>query len=278
MAGFDPADLQQTVTTSAAQSLILVPELLKAWTLYLSASGQKAPKDLVFVAVGGARVDSALLGHARALGIPAYEGYGLTECGSVVSLNLPGDDGSGVGRPLPHVELRLENGQIHLTTAAFLGYVSASSHPMPALPMPRTAEFATGDLGRIDSSGHLHLSGRHNNLLITAFGRNISPEWVEAVLLAQSSIAQAVVLGEAQPCLCAVLVPLPGATADQVSAAVVLANAELPDYARLGLWLISEPFTLQNKLATGNGRPLRTAIAQRHSRAIAALYNQKETP
>jgi hypothetical protein len=78
--------------------------------------------------------------------------------------------------------------------------------------------------------------------------------------------------------LCAVLVPLPGTTDDQVSAAVVLANAALPDYARLGCWLISEPFTLQNKLATGNGRPVRNVIAQHHASAIAALYNTKESP
>jgi len=278
MAAFAPDLLQQAVIDSAAQSLILVPELLKAWTLYLSARGHRAPDGLAFVAVGGARVDSSLLGRARALGIPAYEGYGLTECGSVVSLNLPGDDGSGVGRPLPHVRLRLEGGQFHVTTAAFLGYVTAKSDSAKSLPMLRATEFATGDLGHLDSSGHLHLSGRRSNLLITAFGRNISPEWVESVLLAQSAITQAVVVGDAQPCLCAVLVPLPGTTADQVSAAVVLANAALPDYARLGFWLISEPFTLQNKLATGNGRPIRNVIAQHHASAIAALYSTKESP
>ena len=273
MTGFDPAALQQTVATHAPHSLILVPELLKAWTLYLTATRQQASTSLAYVAVGGARVDHALLAQARAVGIPAYEGYGLTECGSVVSLNRPGDEGQGVGRPLPHVKVRVENQEIHLTTPAFLGYVNSPSASSGVTP---TADFSTGDLGYLDNNGHLYLSGRRKNLLITAFGRNISPEWVESVLLAQPAIAQAVVTGEAQPWLCAVLVPMPGATPEQISAAVTQANATLPDYARIGGWLSSEPFTLQNTMATGNGRPVRTAIAQHHAAALAALYTQKE--
>lgn len=273
MAGFDPAALQQTVVSQAPHSLILVPELLKAWTLYLTASQQKASTSLQYVAVGGARVNHTLVSQARAVGIPAYEGYGLTECGSVVSLNRPGDEGQGVGRPLPHVQVRLDNEEIHLTTPAFLGYVNSASATSPATP---PTDFATGDLGYLDEQGHLHLSGRRKNLLITAYGRNISPEWVESVLLAQPAIAQAVVMGEAQPWLCAVLVPMPGTTPEQINTAVAQANATLPDYARIGGWVCSPPFTLQNSMATGNGRPVRTAIAQHHTAALTALYNSKE--
>ena len=101
MAGFDPAALQLAAMRAQAHSLILVPELLKAWAIYLMATGQRAPSSLRFVAVGGAHV--ALLSRARQVGIPAFEGYGLTECGSVVSLNRPGDEGNGVGRVLSHV-------------------------------------------------------------------------------------------------------------------------------------------------------------------------------
>jgi long-subunit acyl-CoA synthetase (AMP-forming) len=271
MSGFDPSELQKTVATYQPQSLILVPELLKAWVLYLTATRQKAPDGLVFVAVGGARVDPSLLKLARNLGIPAYEGYGLTECGSVVSLNTPGDEGCGVGRPLPHVQLSVQTGEIFASTSAFQGYVGDELARTP----PKMA-FATGDLGEIDASGHLHLSGRKKNLLITSFGRNISPEWVESVLLAQPTIAQVVVLGDAQACLSAVVVPFASATDTQLRAAVTQANLLLPDYAQIGPWLISEPFTLQNAMATGNGRPVRSTIASHHAAAIAALYNTKD--
>jgi long-subunit acyl-CoA synthetase (AMP-forming) len=270
MAGFDPAALQMAVEAARPHSLILVPELLKAWTLYLSASGRRAPAGLAFVAVGGARVDPALLLRARALGIPAYQGYGLTECGSVVSLNRPGDDRAGVGRPLPHVRLCIDAGEVQVSTPAFLGYLdaAATAHAAPA------SGFATGDLGHLDSDGHLHLSGRSKNLLITSYGRNIAPEWVEAALLAQAAIAQAMVSGDARPWLSAVLVAAPGATSSDLSAAVAQANSTLPDYAQIGGWVAAAPFTLDNGHATGNGRPVRNAIATHHAAALAALYEE----
>ncbi len=274
MAGFDPAALQQSVMANRPHSLILVPELLKAWTLFLMISGQRAPADLAFVAVGGARVDPALLERARALGIPAYQGYGLTECGSVVCINRPGDDGPGVGRPLPHVRLRIADDEVHIASPAFLGYVGDTA----SLQAAGAEYFATGDLGELDANGHLLLSGRRKNLLITSFGRNISPEWVESVLLAQPAIAQAAVMGDARPWLSAVLVASPGATPAQLDAAVAQANNTLPDYARVGGWIAGPPFTLHNGQATGNGRPLRSAIATHHAAALAALYETKDVP
>ena len=272
MAGFDPAALQQAVETARPHSLILVPELLKAWTLYLSVSGQRAPADLVFVAVGGARVDPALLLRARALGIPAYQGYGLTECGSVVSLNRPGDDRPGVGRPLSHVGLRIDAGEVQVSTLAFLGYLDSAAAQPASVP-----DFATGDLGQLDSDGHLHLSGRCKNLLITSYGRNVAPEWVEAALLAQSAIAQVMVSGDARPWLSAVLVAAPGATPSDLRAAVAQANGTLPDYAQIGGWIAAEAFTLANGRATGNGRPVHGAISTHHAAALAALYEEEET-
>jgi long-subunit acyl-CoA synthetase (AMP-forming) len=272
MAGFDPGALQQLASSVRPSSMILVPELLKAWSMYLAASGQKAPTSLSYVAVGGARVDPASIGKARALGLPAYQGYGLTECGSVVSLNHPGDDSDDVGQPLDHVSIRLEDDEIRITARAFLGYIGDASMQVGAATESR--EFATGDLGHVDAHGHLHLSGRRKNLLITSFGRNIAPEWVEASLLAQPAIAQAVVTGDARPWLSAVLVPAAGVGPQALAEAVARANATLPDYARVGNWVCSAPFTLQSGLATGNGRPVRAAILAQHAAALAALYTE----
>lgn len=260
MAGFDPAALQAAVSAAQPGSLILVPELLKAWSLYLAASGQRPPASLHYVAVGGARVDRSVLDQARALGIPAYQGYGLTECGSVVCINRPGDDGDDVGRPLDHAEIRVSDGEVFVRTRAFLGYAGQS-------PAATGEEFPTGDLGEFVPGGHLRLAGRRKNLLITSFGRNISPEWVEAALLAQPAILQAVVGGEAEASLSAVLVPLPGVSDSQLAAAVAAANLRLPDYARIGHWQRSLPFSAANGLATGNGRPRRDAILARFAGA-----------
>lgn len=269
MAGFDPKRLQQTVARLQPETMILVPELLKAWSLLLATGSRTAAASLRFVAVGGARVDARSIALARGAGIPAYQGYGLTECGSVISLNCPGDDGDDVGRPLDHVRVQIRDGEIVVATRALLGYLGDSA-PRPADGQPR--DFATGDLGHLDDSGHLHLSGRSKNLLITSFGRNIAPEWVEAALLAQPAIAQAVVTGDARPWLSAVIVPMPGADAEAVAIAVTEANSTLPDYARVGAWVQSPPFSLQNDLATGNGRPRRSAILARYASGIEALY------
>ena len=268
MAGFNPQALQQKVAEVRPNSLILVPELLKAWTVFLARSGQHAADELTYVAVGGSRVEPGLLAQARQRGVPAYEGYGLTECGSVVSLNRPGDDGDGVGRPLPHVRTIVREDEIHVASRAFLGYLGDPADPAGS-------HYATGDLGHFDDAGHLHLAGRRNNLLITSFGRNISPEWVEASLLAQPQIAQAVVAGDSRPVLAAVVVRSPGVSYADMAAAIGRANASLPDYARLGGWIDAGPFTSQNGMLTGNGRPVRSAILDHYAADLAALYDQQ---
>lgn len=262
MTGFAPEALSRQVEKTAAQSLILVPELLKSWL----ASGAPAPDALRFIAVGGARCDAALIAAARARGLPVYQGYGLTECGSVVSLNLPGADRpASVGRPLPHVRIKVDGaGDIRATSPAFLGYLGSTQVP--------SAEFPTGDLGHQDDDGFIYLDGRRSNLLITGFGRNVSPEWVEAALLAEPEIAQAVVIGDARPHLAALLVPQPGVSAERLAAAVERANRGLPDYARIGGCRVCPPFTPENGLATGNGRPRRAAIAAAHLQSIESLY------
>ncbi len=271
MGGFDPLLLAQQVEATQPASLILVPELLKAWTLVLRAGHRRAPGSLQFVAVGGARCDAALIEAARSVGLPAYEGYGMTECGSVVSLNRPGaEQPDSVGRPLRHVRIRVDGeAEIRIESRAFLGYLNAGIDT-PA------GEFATGDLGRLNAAGFLRLAGRRKNLIITAYGRNVAPEWVEAALLAQPEIAQAVVVGEAQPWLAALLVPAHGVATANLAAAVARANATLPDYAQVGGWLACAPFTAANGMATGNGRPLRAAILPRHAAALESIYSPKE--
>jgi long-subunit acyl-CoA synthetase (AMP-forming) len=234
-------------------------------------SRQSAPESLKFVAVGGARCATGLLQTARTQGLPAFEGYGLTECGSVVSLNLPDADLPGsMGHPLSHVRIHTgAEGEIGVESRVFLGYLHDPTPPRDVRP--------TGDLGRLDQNGFLHLSGRRKSLLITAFGRNVAPEWVEAALTAQPEIAQAVAVGEARPWLSALLAPMPGADATALERAVARANADLPDYAQIRGWLPVDPFTLKNGFATGNGRPRREAIATHYTEAIESLYQNKES-
>ena len=252
-AGFDAGACLAAVERCEAESVILLPQMLAALTAALEA-GARSPRSLRFAAVGGARVAPALLLRARRAGLPAYEGYGLSECASVVALNHPGADRPGsVGRPLAHCAVRTAGSEIQVKR--------------------RGRWLATGDLGRLDADGYLHVEGRRKNVLITSFGRNVSPEWPEAELVAGPAIAQAAVFGEARPQLCAVLVSASRALPDAaLEHQVRAANARLPDYARVHRWLRAEGrFTSQNGLATANGRPRRDAIWQAYGERLDAL-------
>jgi len=263
--GFDPARLLSALEASAADSLILVPEMLRQ--LVGSVHLQGSTPRLKFLAVGGGHVGARLISQARKAGLPVYEGYGLSECGSVVCLNRPGEDMPGaVGRPLSHARVEVSpRGEIVVSGASMLGYLGE--------PPLAQAQVLTGDLGRCDERGFIHVNGRRKNLLITAFGRNVSPEWVEGELCQGGAIAQALVAGDARPFLTALLVPAPGATEHDVSLQVLRTNAGLPDYARIGAWTLSpQPFLAANGLATPNGRPRRGQIMERHGPLMDQLY------
>lgn len=265
---FDAARFHEAVVAHRPHSIILLPQMLRVWVGHLMQTGRRAPDSLQLVAVGGAAVGAKLLHAARAIGIPAFEGYGLSEGASVQTLNLPGADRPGsAGRALPHARLRVAaDGEVEVAGSLFLGYLG-----QPDAPSQRDW-WPTGDLGRIDDHGFLHISGRKKHLLITAFGRNVSPEWVETALRSEHAIAQAVVLGDGEPALSAVLWPVrPDATDDALQAAVDAANTTLPDYACVARWTRGQAeFAVASGLATANGRPQRAAILQMHADALDA--------
>ena len=268
--GFDPAVLASAIDRHRPHSLILLPQMLKALVAWARAHDRRFDS-LRFVAVGGARTAPELIVAARALGIPAYEGYGLTEACSVVCVNLPGADRPGsVGRPLPHQSVRVgATGEIEVRTGFPVRYLGEDA--------PRAGWLATGDVGRVDGDGFVHVHGRRKQVIVTSFGRNVSPEWVESELLAEAAVVQAMVFGDDLPALGALLVPAPGATLAALGSAVARANARLPDYARVGGWRAAEPFSPGRGELTANGRPRRDRIAETRNDGIAAIRHDIET-
>jgi long-subunit acyl-CoA synthetase (AMP-forming) len=255
--------LTARIAAAGATSLILTPELLRGLAAHLAATGCDLPS-LRMVTVGGAKVSPTLLAAARAAGLPAYEGYGLSECASVVALNTPGASRPGtVGRVLPHLSLSVAaDGELVVGPRPFLGYVGGPAQDGPA---------RTGDLGVLDEHGFAHIAGRKSDLLITAFGRSVAPEWVESELLAQPEIGQALVFGEASPGLHALVVPSARPVSrEALAAAVERANAALPDYARVRRWCVCEPFEHAAGELTGAGRPRRGVIRRTRREAVEA--------
>jgi long-chain acyl-CoA synthetase len=270
---FDPAVFNAAVERYQPHSLILLPQMLRAWVGWLMQQGRAAPQGLRLVAVGGAAVGAPLLLAARGLGIPAYEGYGLSEGSSVQTLNLPGADKPGsVGRPLPHAQVRINSrGEIEVAGGLLVGYLG-----QPPLDL---AWWPTGDLGEIDADGFVHVQGRIKHVLITAFGRNVSPEWVETALRGGRTIAQTVVFGDGEPSLSAVVWPVVAELPDAaIQAEVDASNQTLPDYARVQRWVRAQaPFTADAGMVTANGRPQREAILALHAQALGLRASQRAT-
>lgn len=266
-AGIDAARLVNAVADFEPESLILVPGLLEALVDALER-GARIPATLRFVAVGGAPTPVSLLSRANRLGLPVYEGYGLSECASVVTLNRPGDNVPGtVGFPLPHVRVGLAaDGEIFTDGPLMLGYAGDPARP--------DRPWATGDLGRFDRDGRLCIVGRKRNVFITTMGRNLSPEWLEAELTADGPIRDAVVFGDGLAAPVAVLTADP-AKASSVGPWVETVNRRLPGHARIARWvLVDDAFTAASALCTPNGRPIRTAIWARYGDALRAGRNQ----
>ena len=221
--------------------------------------------------MGGAKTSPDLIFQARNLGLPVFEGYGLSECGSVVTVNVPSADRVGsVGKPLPGTAVRIaESGEIEVAGRGGGGSTASTS-------AVGNEWLGTGDLGHLDNDGYLFIEGRKDNLLITSFGRNVSPEWPESLLLNSPAITQAAIFGEGRPYLAAVLSPRAQAVPDEsLDQAVRAANLQLPDYARIGAWLRAyEPFAPGNGMTTANGRVRRSAVWARYGEELNALFDK----
>jgi len=266
----DLKKLLSFISQSKPQTMILVPELLQVLLLAVS-QGWHPPTELEFIAVGGSRVSTKLLNKAKQAGLPVYQGYGLSECASVVSINSKASvKGSGVnqwaGEVLPHLTPEVIEGELVLKGNAFLGYLN-----MPESWYPQ--QIYTGDLVTLHSK-NIEINGRKKNILINSYGRNISPEWPEAELMASGIFQQVVILGDSQPFCIALLVT----ASTKVSTGVlhqVLAqvNSSLPDYAQIRDFIqLKQVMTINDGLFTTNGRPKRHAIAHHYALDIEQVY------
>jgi long-chain acyl-CoA synthetase len=146
---------------------------------------------------GAAPIAAELLEWFHGVGVPIYEGFGMTELAGASHFNPPGDFKLGtVGRVLPSLEHRIgEDGEILVRgPSVFKGYLhnEAATREM----IDDDGWLHTGDIGEIDAQGFLKITGRKKELIITAGGKNISPERIENALKTSPFIKEAVALGD----------------------------------------------------------------------------------
>jgi long-chain acyl-CoA synthetase len=136
--------------------------------------------------VGGAFTEPATLQFFYDLGIPVANAYGLTEAGTAVTVNdFKPFRADTVGRALPGMEVRIANPDEEGIGEVAVRSKTVMSHYLddPELTAETIVDgwLMTGDLGRLDEAGHLQLSGRKKNMIVTAEGKNIYPEDIENV-------------------------------------------------------------------------------------------------
>ncbi|HEY2205794.1 MAG TPA: long-chain fatty acid--CoA ligase [Pseudonocardia sp.] len=154
---------------------------------------------------GGAPLGERLGHFFRGIGLPIYEGYGLTETSGGATVNTPEHQRIGtVGRPLAGSRVRIsDEGEILLGgDLVFRGYWN---NPDATAETMSEGWFHTGDLGELDDDGYLRITGRKKELIVTAGGKNVAPAVLEDRLRAHPLISQCMVVGDGQPFIAALI-------------------------------------------------------------------------
>jgi long-chain acyl-CoA synthetase len=264
----------------------------------------KLVRDVVRARFGG-RIKALISGGApltydvglffTALGVPLYQGYGLTECSPVISVNSPGQVKlHTVGRPIPTMEVRIaEDGEILARGPSVMrGYWRDETSTRQVL---RDGWLHTGDVGVIDPDGFLQITDRKKDIIVNSGGDNVAPQRVEGVITLQPEIAQAIVYGDGRPHLVALVVPDSefaktfakqhklkpdlGELAQHkdfervIGEAVARANEHLSVIERVRHFrLMPEPFTIEKGTMTPTLKLRRQMIYQVHKDLFESMY------
>jgi long-chain acyl-CoA synthetase len=265
---------------------------------------------LAFAVSGAAALEREVAEFIEALGIPVYEGYGLTETSPVVTANVPGAQKLGsVGRPLPDVRIVIDRS----VTSASSGLgrdgeivvhgpnVMVGYHNRPeetrAMFTP-DGGLRTGDLGYLDEDGYLHITGRIKELYKLANGKYVAPAPLEERLKLSPLIANVMIYGDNRPCNVALVVPdaasaralcaeigasdpFAGEGArflrTRLSDEIARLSAEWKGYERVRAFaLVEQDFTVAAGFLTPSLKLRRRNVLERYGDVLADLYRSAD--
>ena len=154
---------------------------------------------------GGAPLGARLAHFFRGIGVPVFEGYGLTETSAAANVNTQTHFRVGtVGRPLAGTSVRIaDDGEILLKgDVVFSAYYN---NPQASAESLSDGWFHTGDIGELDSDGFLKITGRKKEIIVTAGGKNVAPSGLEDSIKASPLVSQAMVVGDQRPFIAALV-------------------------------------------------------------------------
>ena len=247
---------------------------------------------------GGAPLTPEVGVFFKALGLLLIQGYGQTEAAPVISVNRPLDvHMDTVGPPLKNTEVRIaDDGEIlvrgDLVMQGYWGDAEATARVL------RDGWLHTGDIGEIGANGHLRITDRKKDIIVSDKGDNVSPQRIEGMLTLEPEIAQAMIYGDRKPYLVGLLVPdaewlkrwarqnsgAPGpenltgnaALHKALGAAVSRLNGRLSNLERIRRFTIAaEPFSVDNGEMTPTMKIKRHIIVEHYGAALESLYQGK---
>ena len=245
---------------------------------------------------GGAPLNYDVGVFFTGLGLTILQGYGMTESGPVISCNPPNPNKMRtVGPPMKDVEVQIaSDGEILVRGELVMqGYWNKDEATKETI---KNGWLHTGDIGEIDEDGYICITDRKKDIIVNSGGDNISPQRVEGMLTIEPEIAQAMVYGDKQPHLVALIVPDEDFTIDWIKAngsekselvdliedeyfvasirkALDRVNLHLNTIERVRRFkLISEPFSIDNEMLTPSMKIRRHVIKKCYGEDLEALY------
>ncbi len=249
---------------------------------------------------GGAPLNPDVGAFFMGLGLPLLQGYGQTEAAPIISVNRLRDARvDTVGPPLKGVEVRIaEDGEILVRGELVMnGYWQ---DPRATAEAIRDGWLHTGDIGHLDADGHLVITDRKKDIIVSDKGENVSPQRIEGMLALEPEIAQVMIYGDRKPYLVALVVPdaewlaawarktgkpcdLGELAADPdlkaaLDPVVARVNTRLSPVERVRRFAVAPaPFTIENEQMTPTLKVRRHVITKAYRDLLESLYGPRET-